>query len=106
MPVGRAGVRVADVVFIVDDLGAWLVGLLADAGLKKLTTLMLGSEQDRALRRAASEAVQQTVDELVPAGGKQADRLALAIRNSFRKPMPKTLLAGRATRPCSTVRRS
>ena len=97
MPVGRAGVRVADVVFIVDDLGAWLVGLLADAGLKKLTTLMLGSEQDRALRRAASEAVQQTVDELVPAGGKQADRLALAIRNSFRKPMPKTLLAGKAT---------
>lgn len=39
--------------FVVDDLVAWLVGLLADAGRKKLTGLVLGSEQERALGRAA-----------------------------------------------------
>jgi hypothetical protein len=36
------------VVFVADDLGAWLVGLLADAGRKKLTALVLGSDQQRA----------------------------------------------------------
>ncbi|HEV2374498.1 MAG TPA: hypothetical protein VGS19_20345 [Streptosporangiaceae bacterium] len=34
-------------VFVVDDLGAWLAGLLADASLKKLTALVLGSDQWR-----------------------------------------------------------
>jgi hypothetical protein len=33
-------------VFVADDLGAWLVGLLADAGRKKLTTLVLGTDQE------------------------------------------------------------
>jgi hypothetical protein len=41
------------VVFVVDDLAAWLVGLLADAGRKKLTTLVLGGAQERALQQAA-----------------------------------------------------
>ena len=41
-------------VFVADDLGAWLVGLLADAGRKKLITVVLGSEQERALRQAAA----------------------------------------------------
>ena len=36
-------------VFVVDDLVAWLIGRLADAGLKKLTTLVLGTDQQRAL---------------------------------------------------------
>ena len=40
-------------VFVVDDLAAWLVGLLADAGRKKLTTLVLGGAQERALQQAA-----------------------------------------------------
>src|SRR5262249_27123576 len=40
----------ADVVLIVDDLLGWLVGLLADAGRKKLVTLVLGTDQERALR--------------------------------------------------------
>jgi hypothetical protein len=30
------------VVFVADDLGAWLVAFLADAGRKKLTTLGAG----------------------------------------------------------------
>ena len=45
-------------VFVADDLGAWLVGLLADAGRKKLTALVLGSDQERALGKAAADAVQ------------------------------------------------
>jgi hypothetical protein len=37
------------VVFVADALGGWLVGQLPDAGRKKLTELVLGSEQERAL---------------------------------------------------------
>ncbi|MGO9188058.1 MAG: hypothetical protein ACLP8X_06275, partial [Streptosporangiaceae bacterium] len=84
-------------VFVVDDLGAWLVGLLADAALKKLTTLIRGSEPDRALRQAAKAAVQQTIDELCPAGGEQAGQLATAINKAFKNPMPRAPLAGKAT---------
>ena len=40
--------------FVVDDLLAWLVGLLADEGRKKMTTWIFGDEQTRALRPAAS----------------------------------------------------
>ena len=38
-------------VFVADALGQWLVEQLADAGRKKLTELILGSEQERALRQ-------------------------------------------------------
>jgi len=75
----------------------WLVGVLVDASLKKLTTLVFGSEQDRALRQASVAAVQQTVDELSPAGGKQAGQLAAAITKAFKTPMPKSAPAGNAT---------
>ena len=51
---------VAAGVFIADDLGAWLVALLADAGRKRLTTVVLGTEQKRALRRAVTTAVRVT----------------------------------------------
>jgi hypothetical protein len=60
------------VVFVVDDLGAWLVGLLADASLKKLTTLVLGSDQERALRQAAKVAVERTAEQLAPSDDEQA----------------------------------
>jgi hypothetical protein len=36
---------------VLNDLAAWLVGLLANAGRKKLTALVLGSEQERAWGR-------------------------------------------------------
>jgi hypothetical protein len=52
------------VVFGADDLGAWLVGRLADAGSKKLIALLLGSDQERALRKAAADAVQDTAAEM------------------------------------------
>jgi hypothetical protein len=42
---------VAAGVFIADDLGAWLVALLADAARKRLTTVVLGTEQKCGLRR-------------------------------------------------------
>jgi hypothetical protein len=58
-------------VFVADDLVAWFVGLLADVGRKKLTTLVLGSEQQRALRQAASSAIQDTADELSSSGSGQ-----------------------------------
>jgi hypothetical protein len=41
------------VVFVVAALGAWLVEQLADAGHKKLTEVILGSEQGHALLGAA-----------------------------------------------------
>lgn len=44
-------------VFVADDLVGWLIGLLADAGRKKLTSLIFGSEQERALQSAARTAV-------------------------------------------------
>ena len=84
-------------VFIVDDLGGWLVGLLADASRKKLTALVLGSDQDRALRQAAEATVRQTADELSRAGSEQAGQLATAIRNAFKKPMTMAPQAGKAT---------
>jgi hypothetical protein len=40
--------------FVADDLGAWLIALLADVGRRKLTTSVLGTEQQRALRQAAT----------------------------------------------------
>ena len=47
-------------VFAADDLGAWSVGSLADAGREKLTTWVLGSNQERALRQAAPAAIEST----------------------------------------------
>jgi hypothetical protein len=54
------------VVFVADALGTWLVEQLADAGRKKLTELVLGSEQERALRRAADVAVRATAEQVSP----------------------------------------
>jgi hypothetical protein len=86
------------VVFVVDDLGAWLVGLLADAGLKKLTTLVLGSDQERALRQAAKAAIARTAGQLAPSDGERAQQLATAIGKVFRDPAPDAAaVAGQAT---------
>ena len=48
--------------FVADAFGVWLVEQLADAGRNKLTELILGSEQERALRRAADVAVWTTAE--------------------------------------------
>ena len=59
------GWETGGVVFVADDLGAWLVGLLAEAGRRRLTTLVVGSDQQRALRQAATAAVGLTSAEPV-----------------------------------------
>lgn len=74
--------------FVADDLGGWLVGLLADAGRKKLTTWVLGTEQERALRQAASAAVQFTARELLPESDARAEELAMVVGQVFREPVP------------------
>jgi hypothetical protein len=82
------------VVFVADALGGWLVGQFADAGRKKLTELVLGSEQERALRWAADAAVWATAEELSPPGGAQAGQVAMVISEVFRAPAPHAPLAG------------
>ena len=84
-------------VFVADDLGAWLVGLLADAGRKKLTALVLGSAQERALRQAAAAAIQDTADEMSPSNSEQADQIVGVISEVFRRPMPDAPLVGPVT---------
>ena len=86
----------AAVAFVVDDLGGWLVGLLADAGRKKLTALVLGSEQERALRRAATAAIQSTAARLAPSSNVPAERLEMVVGEVFRG-VPGAALAGRGT---------
>ena len=83
-------------VLVADDLGAWLVGLLADAGRKKLTALVLGSDQERALRKAAADVVQDTAAEM-SLSAEQAGRFAMVIREAFRKPVQDAPLAGSVT---------
>ena len=84
-------------VFVVDDFAAWLLGLLADAGRKKLTTLVLGDAQQRALRQAAIIAVQDTAGELSPADGQRAWQIAMVISEVFRVQGPDAPLTGAAT---------
>jgi hypothetical protein len=79
------------VVFIVDDLLGWLVGLLADAGRKKLVTRVLGTDQERALRPAVTAAVEATAAQLAPSG-EQAERLAMTAGEVFRDAPKVTLV--------------
>jgi hypothetical protein len=93
--------KTVGVVFVADDLAAWLIGLLADAGRKKLTTLVLGSDQERALRQAAAAAIESTAAELDPSGGERGGQLAMVVnevfREVFRKPPTGATLAAQAT---------
>ena len=83
--------------FVADDLGAWLVSLSADAGRKKLTTWVLGTEQERALRQAATAAVQLAAEELRPEGGARAEGLAMVVSHVFSEQVPDASLRGQAT---------
>ena len=89
--------KTAGVVFVADDLAAWLVGLLADVGRRRLTRLVLGSDQERALRQAATVAIESTAAGLVPSGGGRAGELAMVVSEVFREPLAGAALAGQAT---------
>jgi len=84
-------------VLVADDLGGWLVGLLADAARRRLTAWMLGTEQERALRQAVAAALRRTASEVHPQGGREADELAAVVSQVFSTPVPATLLAGHET---------
>lgn len=85
------------VAFVADDLAAWLVALLADAGRRKLTVLILGSEQKRELARAASEAVQAAARELRPGDQEGAAQLAMVVGEVFSRRPPEKMLDGHTT---------
>jgi HEAT repeat protein len=85
------------VVFVADDLGAWIVGLLADAGRRRLTMVVLGTDQERALRQAATAAVQLTANELRPGDDGQAQYLAMVVSQVFCEPAPGPPLTGNGT---------
>lgn len=89
--------RDADMVFVAEDLAAWLVGVLADAARRRLTAWVLASDQERALRRAATAAVQLTAAELRPDGGEQAEEFAMVVSQVFGEPVPEVSLSGQAT---------
>ena len=84
-------------VYGADDLGAWLVEVLADAGRKKLAEFVLGTDQERALRQAAAAAVDRTARELGPDDYEQAEQLALVVSQVFGEPVPGEPLAGHET---------
>ena len=83
--------------FVADDLGAWLIGLLADRGRRRLTAVVLGSDQERALRSAATAAVQLTANEFRPGDAERAAQLAMVVSQVFGEPVPAAPLAGHAT---------
>ena len=84
-------------VFVADDLGAWLVGLLADAGRRRLATLVLGTDQERALRESAQTAVQLMARELLPDDDERAEQLAMVVSQVFRDPVPSVSQARNTT---------
>lgn len=67
-------------VFIADDLGAWLVALVADAARTRLTTWVLGSDQERALRQAANAAVKQYPESVIRQQSGESLELRLVAR--------------------------
>lgn len=83
--------------FVVDDLAAWLVELVADACRGRLTSWVLGSDQERALRAAATDAIRLTAEELYPADGERAAQLAMVIDHVFSIPVARPEAGGSET---------
>ena len=83
--------------FAADDLAAWLIGVLADAGRKKLAGVVWGSELERALSAAARDAVRRTADEVALGDQRKARDVALVIREVFAGQVPAGSLASGET---------
>jgi tetratricopeptide (TPR) repeat protein len=90
-------------VFIAEAFGGWLVSQVADAGRRRLSEWLLGTDQERALQQAATAAIQGTARELRPGHRRAddmrgADHLARVIDQVFqRTPTPMESLPGHAT---------
>jgi hypothetical protein len=83
--------------FVADDLGAWLVSLLADAGRKRLTAWVLGTDQERALRQAATAAVSRTAEEFRPDDSAGVAELMMVVSEVFNDPAPDASLRMQGT---------
>lgn len=83
--------------FVADDLGAWLVGVIADAGRKKLVEFVVGTEQERALRHVATAAVELTAQDLRSASGQSTEDVARVINQVFDTPLPETVMSSKRT---------
>lgn len=83
--------------FVADDLAAWLVSLLADSGRKRLTAWLVGDEQQRALRQAATAAVQSVAGDLSAGDLERADEQAMVISQVFGAVMPQAPLRDHLT---------
>jgi hypothetical protein len=81
--------------FVADDLAAWLVAVLADGARRKLTTLVLGDEVDRALGAAAKAAIMLTATDFCPDDVRHAEHVAAVIDQVFRTPISDGLLVPR-----------
>ena len=88
VPDWQYGLDNGGVAFVADDLGAWLVGLLADAGRRKLVAFVLGDEQVRALHQACRAALAATAAELRPGDAAAADEIAMVVGEVFKTPAP------------------
>jgi tetratricopeptide (TPR) repeat protein len=82
---------------VVGDFVAWAVGAIAQAGLGALTTKMLGTEQDRALRKAAKVAIQATARELTQGDENRSAKLEAQITKVFAAPGPDLPTTGQGT---------
>jgi tetratricopeptide (TPR) repeat protein len=71
---------------VADDLGAWLVSMLADAARRKLVAFVLGDDQGRALYQACSAALTATAAELRPDDYDAADEVAMVVCEVFKTP--------------------
>jgi hypothetical protein len=85
------------VALVADDLSAWLIALLADGVRRKLTTLVLGDELDRAVRSVAKVAIDMTAAELCPDEAGRAEYVAAVINEVFRTPVSDALLERHTT---------
>ena len=83
--------------FVADDVGAWLIGLLADAARRRLATWILGTEQERALRDAAAAAVWAVARQFRPDADAGTEALAGVISQVFSTPVPDVTVTGQAT---------
>jgi hypothetical protein len=83
--------------FFADDLGAWLIGLLAERARRKLISFVLGDEVERALHAAATTAIELTTTVLWADDAGQAEQAAMVINEVFRTPASEAMVAQQVT---------